>query len=64
MSESVLDDLLRFLKAECDVVAAWLTGSFATGVTDPSSDVDVTVIVDDDVIEGINADPASGESTS
>lgn len=49
--EDLIDQLVRAFSDESFVIAAWLGGSDASGLTDEHSDVDHQVIAEDDHVE-------------
>ena len=51
--QTVSQDLLQFLQASKDVIAAWEGGSAATGFLDAYSDLDLLVICKDESVEKV-----------
>ncbi len=49
--EALLAAIVQTLAADERVVAAWLTGSYARGAADALSDIDLTVVIEDDPAE-------------
>jgi len=44
------EGLVAFLRAQPDIIAAYLFGSQATGRVHPGSDVDIAVLLDEDAL--------------
>jgi hypothetical protein len=53
---TLLEHAVEVLRADDRILAAWLTGSFATGEADPWSDLDVHCCVEDDVAIALAGD--------
>jgi len=57
--QALLDRTIDVLVADQRVVAAWLTGSLGRGVADDLSDLDLWVVIQDEQMASIAADPAA-----